>query len=340
VSAPASRPRVLSTRPLGPAIAATLAERFELRVSPAPHAEVIARALAAFDPHAVIVRDDLPAETCVLAPSLLHLARHGVGLDVIPMAACAQHGVTVSNVPGGNATSVAEWCVAQILALLHSLPQIGASMRSQGWTATRAAFSGRAHDLAGRQVGLIGCGAIGSALATMLHAGLGARVSAHTRSPSRLPAFVVAQDFAQCVAQADVLVPCVPLTDQTRGLISAEAIATMKPGALFVNASRGEVVDEAALIAALRSGQLGGAALDVIIDRQGRQGTGLPDLPNLVVTPHLAGHTADAAERNGRSVIEALEAVLLGGQRPRHLVNESAWAPMLARRGRLLGQTG
>jgi D-3-phosphoglycerate dehydrogenase len=142
------------------------------------------------------------------------------------------------------------------------------------------------------------------------------------------------------VAQADVLVPCVPLTDQTRGLISAEVIATMKPGALFVNASRGEVVDEAALIAALRGGHLGGAALDVITDRQGRQGTGLPDLPNLVVTPHLAGHTADAAERNGRSVIEALEAVLLDGQRPRHLVNASAWVPMLARRGRLLGQAG
>ncbi len=337
MSAQATRPRVLSTRALSPAIAAALDQRFALRIAPAPLTEVIAQALRDFDPHAVIARDDLPVDACALAPSLLHVARHGVGLDVIPMAACARHGVTVSNVPGGNATSVAEWCVAQILALLHSLPQIGASMRSQGWAATRAAFSGRALDLAGRQVGLIGCGAIGTALGTMLHAGLGARVAAHTRTPARLPGFVQPMDFDACVAGADVLVPCVPLTDQTRGLISAQAIATMKPGALFVNASRGEVVDEAALVAALLSGRLGGAALDVITDRQGRQGTGLPELPNLVVTPHLAGHTADAAERNGRSVIEALDAVLLAGQRPRHLVDETAWAPMLARRARLLG---
>jgi len=331
------RPRVLITKRLTEPVERALAERFEILNSPGHDPVSIGLAASGFDPHALVVRDDLPADICERAPSLLHVARHGVGLDVIPMAQCAHHQVTVSNVPGGNAVSVAEWCVAQMLALAHSLPQIGASMRERGWGATRTAFSGRAHDLSGRQVGLIGCGAIGGALARMLHFGFGVRVTAFVRSPDKLPAHVQALDWQACVSQADVLVPCVPLTDQTRGMVDAQAIAAMKPGAFLVNASRGEVIDEAALIDALRAGRLAGAALDVVADRQGQHGALPPALPNLVVTPHLAGHTTDAAARNGASVIRALEAVLLHAQAPEHLIDPTAWEPMLVRRQRLLG---
>ncbi|MBP6813582.1 MAG: hypothetical protein KA169_01750, partial [Burkholderiaceae bacterium] len=177
------RPRVLITKRLTEPVERALAGRFEILNSPGHDPVSIGQAASGFDPHALVVRDDLPEDICERAPSLLHVARHGVGLDVIPMAQCARHQVTVSNVPGGNAISVAEWCVAQMLALAHSLPQIGASMRERGWGATRTAFSGRAHDLSGRQVGLIGCGAIGSALARMLHFGFGVRVTAFVRSP-------------------------------------------------------------------------------------------------------------------------------------------------------------
>ncbi|HPU51431.1 MAG TPA: NAD(P)-dependent oxidoreductase [Burkholderiaceae bacterium] len=332
----AIRARVLITKRLTEPVERALAERFEILNSPGHDPVSIGLAASRFDPHAIVVRDDLPEDICERAPSLLHVARHGVGLDVIPMAQCARHQVTVSNVPGGNATSVAEWCVAQMLALAHSLPQIAESMRERGWAATRTAFSGRAHDLSARQIGLIGCGAIGSALARMLHFGFGARVMAFVRTPGKLPPYVQAVDWQTCVSQADVLVPCVPLTGQTRGMVDRQAIAAMKRSAFLVNASRGEVIDETALIEALRAGRLAGAALDVIADRQGQQGDLPPALPNLVVTPHLAGHTSDAAAYNGASVVRALEAVLLQGQPPEHLIDSAAWAPMLQRRARLL----
>ena len=326
------RPRVLVTKRLIAPVDRALHERFEVLNSPASDPRSIEDAAIAFAPHAIVVRDDLPETICARVPSLLHVARHGVGLDVIPMDECARHGVTVSNVPGGNAVSVAEWCVAQMLSLAHALPAIGASMRERGWLPTRQVFSGRAHDLSGRQVGLIGCGAIGGELARMLHHGFGVRVVAHTRTPSRLPPYVTAVDLEACLSQSDVVVPCVPLTAQTRGMLDAAAIARMKPGAHLVNASRGEVIDEAALFAALADGRLGGVALDVVARRQWQDGAPLPTLPNLVITPHLAGHTEDAAHRNGASVIEALEAVLLRGAPPRHLIDAAYWAPMLARR--------
>lgn len=327
-----SRPRVLVTKRLIEPVDRALAERFEVLNSPASDPTSIEQAAMGFAPHAIVVRDDLPETLCARVPSLLHIARHGVGLDVIPMAECERHAITVSNVPGGNAISVAEWCVAQMLALAHALPAIGASMRTQGWARTRMAFSGKAHDLSGRRVGLIGCGAIGTALARMLHHGFGVRVCAHTRTPSSLPDFVHAVDLDTCWRESDVIVPCVPLTPQTRGLVSAQAIARMKPTAFVINASRGEVIDEAALLEALAQGRLAGAALDVVAQRHWGDDSPPPDRPNLVITPHLAGHTEDAAHHNGASVIEALEAVLLHARPPRHLVNPRAWEPMLARR--------
>ena len=112
------RPRVLITKRLTEPVERALAERFEILNSPGHDPVSIGLAASGFDPHALVVRDDLPADICERAPSLLHVARHGVGLDVIPMAQCAHHQVTVSNVPGGNAVSVAEWCVAQMLALV------------------------------------------------------------------------------------------------------------------------------------------------------------------------------------------------------------------------------
>ena len=331
---PSVRPRVLVTKALTAPVERALAEHFEVFNSPTSDPAGIGAAAIAFAPHAIVVRDDLPHSICADVPSLLHVARHGVGLDVIPMAECARHAVTVSNVPGGNAISVAEWCVAQMLALFHRLPQIGESMRAGGWDVTRRAFSGKARELGGTRVGLIGCGAIGRALAHMLHQGFQVEVCAFTRTPSTLPAHVRAVSLAECLAQAEVVVPCVPLTELTRGLIDAAAIAAMRPGAVLVNASRGEVIDEAALLAALRSGHLGGAALDVVADRQWSADTTLPALPNLVVTPHLAGHTENAAQRNGASVVRALQAVLLRGEKPEHLIDHAVWASMMARRQR------
>ncbi|HET8748025.1 MAG TPA: NAD(P)-dependent oxidoreductase [Ramlibacter sp.] len=151
-------------------------------------------------------------------------------------------------------------------------------------------------------------------------AALGMRVLGLARRPGTLPAGVAAADKASLFAQSDVVVLCCPLTEQTRGLVDAATLAGMKPRALLINVARGPVVDTAALLAALRAGRLGGAALDVHERQPLQPGDAVFDAPNLLLTPHVAGITETSMRAMSEAAIATLLA-LLAGERPSNVVN-------------------
>ncbi len=231
----------------------------------------------------------------------------GSGLEGVDLHAARARGVWVANVPatGGNADSVAEHALLLILALLRQLPAAQANMRA----GVLGAPLGRT--LAGRTVCLYGLGSTARALAPRLHA-LGVRLIGITRrpDPAKTAEFVLDECFSssdreKALAQTDILVLCVRLVNETRGLIDAAALKVMPAGALLVNVARGGLIDYGALRDALANGQLGGLGLDVFWTEPFAADDALLKFPNVIATPHVAGVTdrsyrdiADAVARN------------------------------------------
>ena len=226
------------------------------------------------------------------------VGRLGVGLDNIDVPACEARGMKVIPATGANALSVAEYVIAAAMLLLRGAYQSTAATAAGQWQ--RAALSG-GRELRGKTLGLIGFGSIGQITAEMARA-LGMTVIAFDAlMPAGHPAFaangVRATSLDDLVASADVISLHVPLVDSTRNLFDAKRIASMKRGAVLVNSARGGIVDEAALAAALKSGQLGGAAIDVFATEPLPASPYFVDCPNLLLTPHVAGVTLESNER-------------------------------------------
>jgi (S)-sulfolactate dehydrogenase len=226
------------------------------------------------------------------------VGRLGVGLDNIDVAACEARGMRVIPASGANALSVAEYVVTSALVLLRGAYASTAEVAAGRWP--RAAL-GNGREAAGKTLGLIGFGAIGHLTGRLARA-LGMRVIAFDAMMDRdHPAFADGQTaFAgldEVVQTADVISLHVPLVDATRGLFDAARIASMKPGAVLVNSARGGIVDELALAAALKSGHLGGAAIDVFDHEPLPAAPHFDGCPNLILTPHIAGVTAESNER-------------------------------------------
>ena len=322
-----TRPIVLLTDPIHPEPSAVISAAAELRVAPATDAASLVAAARHAD--VVIVRSPLPPELFEQATRLRGAIRHGAGVDMIPLDAASRHGVAVANAPGTNAVSVAEFALGQMLALSHQLRRIDSTLRAQGWSAARR-LADDSFELAGRTVGLLGVGAIGGELARMCHFGLRMQVLGHRPSARPMPEFVQPVGVDDLFASADVAVLCCPLNDATRGMVDARLLGRMKPGALLVNVSRGAVVDEAALTAALGEGRIGGAALDVFAVQPLPTDSPLLRFPNVIVSSHLAGITRDSMKRMGESVArQTLQ--LLEGRLPTHFVNHEAREQVLAR---------
>ncbi len=316
-----SRPKVLLTDHIHPAVRPDLEAHCEVIVAPDAQPATLARLIA--DADALIVRNKLAADLFEHAPRLRAVVRHGVGLDLIPVEAATARRIPVANLPGSNTTAVVEYCIAAMLQLRRNLAALDGRLRSAGWAAARPLADG-ATELRGSTLGIVGVGAIGARVATIGSA-LGMQVLGLTRRPAGLPAGVTAADKATLFAQADVVVLSCPLSDETRGLVDAATLATMKPGAIVINVSRGPVVDTPALIAALREGRLGGAALDVH-DRQPLAPTEpVFDAPNLLLTPHVAGITATSLHGMSRGAVDTTLA-LLRGERPANVVNPEVFA--------------
>lgn len=292
---------VFSTHPLHPEAAARLAVAGRLTIASGPTAQAILSEGTGAD--ILIVRAPVPPEYFAQARHLRAAVRHGAGLDMVPMPEATAAGVLVANVPGANAGTVAEHAIFAAIALLRQFRRVDTGLRSSGWAAARA-HGDHGRDLAGRTLGILGMGNIGRALDRIARQGFGMQVIATTRRPDTLPPGVRAVSLDELASQSDVLVLCCPLTDATRGALSAARIARMRPDAVLVNVSRGPVVDTPALVAALAAGRLAGAALDVF-DTQPLP----PDHPlfafdNVILTPHLAGITADSMRRMGLVVAE------------------------------------
>lgn len=252
------------------------------------------------DARALIVRNRTRVTPALLAagPGLECVGRLGVGLDNIDMPACQAAGVTVYPALGANNLSVAEYVITAALMLLRRAWFANAAMLAGDWPRGPC---GAGQELAGKVLGLVGYGAIARDTAHLAR-GLGVRVVGHDPFlPDDSPAWQGATPMAldDVLATADVISLHVPLTDSTRHLIDAPALARMKPGAIVVNAARGGVVDEPALAAALRAGQLGGAALDVFEVEPLTAAAAAPfqGLPNLILTPHIAGVTEESNQR-------------------------------------------
>jgi (S)-sulfolactate dehydrogenase len=258
---------------------------------------------------AVIVRNRTQVRGDLLAAcaQATVIGRLGVGLDNIDVAACEARGMQVIPATGANALAVAEYVIGTAMFLLRGAYQSSVQVASGLWP--RASLS-NGREISGTCLGLIGFGGIGQ-LTAQLAQGLGMRVIAYDPMlPPDLPVWtktgVHPSSLDQLIAQADVISLHVPLTPATTKLLSAERIAQMKPGALVINTSRGGIVDEAAVAQALRQAQLGGAAFDVFEPEPLGSGTPWQGCPNVILTPHVAGVTAESNVRVSTMIASAV----------------------------------
>lgn len=263
----------------------------------------------------------LHAEILAQAPDLKFIAIAATGTNNVDLAAARERGIVVSNVTGYATPSVVEHVFALMLALTRRLPDWQQSLRQGDWNRSTdfCLLDHRMRELHGLSLGIVGYGELGQAVARAAEAAFGMRVLIAQRpgteaQPGRLP-------LHQLLRQVDVLSLHCPLTPQTHGLIGVNELALMKPDALLINTARGGIVDEAALAAALREGRLGGAGVDVLSVEPPRNGNVLlaPDIPNLIVTPHIAWASRAARQRLLDQVAENIRAFCAGT--PRNRVN-------------------
>ncbi len=236
--------------------------------------------------------------------------RAGIGVDNIDVEAATAHGIVVMNTPYGNATTTAEHTIAMLFALARQIPAADASTQAGKWEKSK--FMGM--ELTGKTLGLVGCGNIGSIVASRA-LGLRMKVVAYDPFLSNDRAVdlgVEKVELDELYRRADVITLHVPMTDQTRGLIDAAALAKCKKGVRILNCARGGLVVESDLKAALESGQVAGAALDVFEVEPAKENA-LFGLPNLVCTPHLGASTSEAQEKVAVQVAEQMSDYLLDG---------------------------
>lgn len=320
-----TRPRVLVSQPVHEAGMALLASRCDVVVAPDVAAATLRAAIG--EAEGLLARTaPIPADVIDAAPRLRVIARHGVGVDNIDVAAATRRGIPVAYTPDANRVSVAEQVLALLLALAKRLHEYDAATRRGAWE-VRNGYG--ALDLAGKRLGVVGMGRVGATVAQKAGAGLDMRVLGYDPN---LPREIIAAAGAEPVARledllaaADAVTLHVPLTPATRGLLDARALACMRPTAFLINTSRGGVVDEAALHAALSTGRLRGAALDVFEAEPPPADHPLLALPNVIVTPHSAALTAECAVRMATGAARAIIDVL-DGRRPADIVNPDVYA--------------
>jgi D-3-phosphoglycerate dehydrogenase len=299
--------RVLIREPIADAGVELLRERFEVDIE--LNGDLDAK-IGAYD--AIVIRSatKLTADVLEHADRLKVIGRAGVGVDNVDVAAATRRGIVVANAPESTVVSAAEHTIGLLVALSRNIPQAHAALKQGRWERSR--YGGV--ELEGKTLGVLGFGRIGQQVARRA-LGLGMRVVAYDP-------FVAKERFRELgvervetpgavFAAAEFLTLHLPLTEETRGSIDTAAIAQMRDGVRLVNAARGELVDEAALVEALRSGRVAAAALDVF-SAEPYEGP-LLELDNVVVTPHLAASTEEAQDRAGVIVAEQVAAALEGG---------------------------
>lgn len=308
--------KVLVCDPISPKGIALLQERpeFNVVVLPKPPTEAELIPLVA-DAAAIIVRSETQITPKVLeaAAKLRVVGRAGVGIDNINVESATQRGVVVMNTPGGNTVTTAELTFTMILSLARKVPQAAASMGAGKWD--RKAFSGV--EIAGKTLGILGMGRIGGEVAKRALA-FGMKVLAYdpflTEGRAQSLGVQLAPDLDAIYRVADFITVHMPVTDQTKGMLNATAFAKMKPNVRVVNCARGEIIVEADLIAALDSGKVAAAALDVFSQEPLPADHPFRKHPGLILTPHLGASTKEAQEKCGIEVAEVITSYLMTGE--------------------------
>jgi len=274
-------------------------------------AELLA-AIAGHRPVALLHRQGIIDATVMdaAAPGLRVIARHGAGVDGIDLAAAAARGLTVTRAAGANARSVAEHAMALMLSLLKDLPSVAAGMREGLWEKT----SRMTRDVEGTALGIVGYGAIGSKVARLADA-FGMRVAAYDPliPPGQLPGpGERVADLPALLARSEVLSLHCPLDAATRGMIGAAELALLPRGAILIHTARGGIVDETALLAALESGHVAWAGVDVFAKEPLDATSPLRGHPRILPTPHLAANTPRGAVGMATGAAQSIVAVLAG----------------------------
>ncbi len=274
-----------------------------------PPAELM-KIVAPYD--AIMVRSGsrITAEVLDAAKNLRVIGRPGVGVDNVDLAAATRRGVVVMNSPGGNLVSTAELAMALLLSLARNIAQADASMKGEKWD--RKSFTGV--ELHGKRIGVVGLGRIGREVAARCRA-FGMEVAAYDPFVAANVAeslHVKLLSFDELLQSSDFLTLHTTLTKETRSLLGKEAFAKVKPGIRIVNAGRGELIDDEALLAALESGRVAGAALDVYAQEPPKDWR-LAKHPRVVATPHVGAATGEAQERVGTDIAIQVRDFLKGG---------------------------
>ncbi len=290
-----------------------------VRLITAPDTKPDTLRLWAKEADGIIVRAKLPDDIVDHAPRLKGMVRHGVGLDFIPVEAATARGVAVANLPGSNTNAVAEYALSALMHLRRPLYRMDALLRDKGWATSRA-IAESLTELNGSTLGILGVGTIGRRIAEIARAGFNMRVVGTSRRKGSLPDSVGEVALDDLFARSDAVVVCCTLTDETRGLVSRDLIATMPAHAVLVNVSRGAVIDTAALIDALTATKIAGAALDVFDVQPLPADDALLACPNLLLTPHAAAITASSSRAMAVGAAEEMLRILRG-ETPRNLVN-------------------
>jgi phosphoglycerate dehydrogenase-like enzyme len=258
---------------------------------------------------------------CIDRPAILSsnqlqvIARYGVGVDAVDLAAAKERGIIVTNTPGANSVSVAELAVGMLLALARNLVTATQATRAGQWPRLNGV------SLEGKTVGILGFGSIGRNVAKRL-CGFDCAILAYDpllpEGPGEHGARLVPQN--EVIGQADFLTLHCPLLENNRGMVNDSFIARMKPGAFLINTARGELVDEEALLHALQAGQLSGAALDVFARQPPDPHNPLLALPQVIATPHTGAHSDSATNAMGWGALVNCLAVLQGQEPPNRVV--------------------
>ncbi len=304
-------PRVLISDKLSPAAVAIFKERgVEVDVKPGLDKDELARIIGEYDGLAIRSATKVTAKLLEHAAKLKVVGRAGIGVDNVDIPAATARGVIVMNTPFGNSITTAEHAIALMFALARQIPTADASTQAGKWEKNR--FMGV--ELTGKTLGVIGCGNIGSIVASR-GLGLKMRVIAFDPflSPDRAAEIGVEKvELDDLLARADFITLHTPMTAQTRNILSAENLAKTKKGVRIINCARGGLVDEAALRAALDSGQVAGAAFDVFVEEPAKANP-LFGHPNFIATPHLGASTSEAQENVALQVAEQMSDYLIRG---------------------------
>lgn len=277
-------------------------------MEPFPSADAVTELTGALQADAILTRQG-PVNAAAMAASakLRVVARHGVGIDDVDVGAAAKHGIVVARAPGSNTQAVAEHTMAMILALAKDLHTLSASLAEGGWRGGAT----KVRDIAGMRLGIVGYGAVGQTVARLASA-FGMQVQVFGGS-GNVDGVVRAASLDALLATSDALTLHCPLTAATRDLIDARALALLPAGAIVVNTSRGGIVNEAALLAAIDAGHIAGAALDVFVSEPPKLDDPLRHHPKIICTPHVSGVTDGALINMGVMAAECIAAVLTGG---------------------------